>query len=785
MNKLIKQNLKQNIWLIGCVMLLLILCRPLMQLMQYENVLRFSTLESAVESMEGFFLPSIGNDYIPTFLLSVVIGLVFFSYLFSKKKVDLYHSIPVSRNSLFIASYLSGIIVYLMAVLAQTLLSVIIAASNHYLTALALKNICATVICNLVYFLYGYAITILAVMLTGNIIVSLIGTAVIAGFYPVFMFVILYFYNYFYVTYATCDNVVENMFSKYYWLSPLVGYGIVISDMGYIWNRVVSTVVSFSYVKLVLPLIMTIAITAFAYFLYMRRPSEAAGKTIAFKVSQPIIRIPLVILGGLIGAWFMCSSVNTFRTKWLWLGLLLGVVLSHCILEIIFNESFKALFSHKIQLLCSLAVTMVVVCIFYTDALHFNSYIPNREKIESASVYFEGIDNNLSCVELTASTINPGSYDAIYNGAMEHALKGNYTESSIIDKIYTISNIGISFVENMEDAKKDGYGGSYVPYAAEAYPETFEAVEDVMINDGNFESIDLNTISEDSAYQQALSWMQENDITELKRESKEKNITVDILYILKNGKKVLRKYDIPVSQLKAAMNDVYSTEEFNKNHFDIYNVNELGAITKIDVYDAFENKALTVNMDDKDKLMAAYLSDLKNVSIDTISNMPIGRICPSYKNSFGYDEILSGYYIYPDYKNTLACIAEYLGDMSSFTSELDPAIISTISVSSYNLYGKSEAETYFVDGINYMADENKDIIKELAPLMVNATNIWTNDILINPNTEYDSLGADIMVYLNPKNGIMSNPISVKFKDNKLPEKIKKEIAIKIWLDNQF
>ena len=46
-------------------------------------------------------------------------------------------------------------------------------------------------------------------------------------------------------------------------------------------------------------LIVSLILIAAAVFLYKKRPSEAAGKAMAFAVSQPVIRVLITVVAGL------------------------------------------------------------------------------------------------------------------------------------------------------------------------------------------------------------------------------------------------------------------------------------------------------------------------------------------------------------------------------------------------------------------------------------------------------------------------------------------------------
>ena len=61
----------------------------------------------------------IENTFTPAGIFIAIVGAVIcayasFDYVFSKSKVDFYNSVPFSRNKIFWARYLNGILVYLI-----------------------------------------------------------------------------------------------------------------------------------------------------------------------------------------------------------------------------------------------------------------------------------------------------------------------------------------------------------------------------------------------------------------------------------------------------------------------------------------------------------------------------------------------------------------------------------------------------------------------------------------------------------------------------------------------
>jgi len=196
--------------------------------------------------------------------------------------------------------------------------------------------------------------------------------------------------------------------------------------------------------------------------------------------------------------------------------------------------------------------------------------------------------------------------------------------------------------------------------------------------------------------------MDEAGIVEATPDTTPRSITIEVLYKLKSGKTVLRQYNVPVEEVRASMNEVYTSEEYNNTHFDLYSAVEKNAIHKIEVYDALENKICLITDNEAKEFLEAYVKDLKNIDLDTISGLPIGRISPLFKGSFeGFEESYSGYYLYPQFKNSLAYLDSVGCDMSGLTSEIKIEEVQNIAIYSYNQYKYENGEYLYTDELVY------------------------------------------------------------------------------------
>lgn len=123
--------------------------------------------------------------------LAVIIGMQGFSYLYDRKKVDLYHSVPVDKDRRFFVVYLNGIVIYLVTTLLNILISVIMAMVQQAVNEKVMAVIGLGFVWNLLAFSAMYNTVVLAVMVTGNRLVTLCA----AGVLVVYEAVIYHLFN--------------------------------------------------------------------------------------------------------------------------------------------------------------------------------------------------------------------------------------------------------------------------------------------------------------------------------------------------------------------------------------------------------------------------------------------------------------------------------------------------------------------------------------------------------------------------------------------------------------
>ena len=132
-----------------------------------------------------------------------------------------------------------------------------------------------------------------------------------------------------------------------------------------------------------------------AWTAYKKRPSESAGKSMVYPWISIVVRFMVVVPGGLAVGWIFYSlTTGKVRILWWIFGMILGTVIIHGLSETIYQMSFQGFFTKKLQLVIAGALVAVCALIFQKDLLHFDSYIPKQEDIASMNLNMMSFDQD-------------------------------------------------------------------------------------------------------------------------------------------------------------------------------------------------------------------------------------------------------------------------------------------------------------------------------------------------------------------------------------------------------
>ena len=115
---------------------------------------------------------------------AMILGLTGFLYLHSKKQIDFYNSLPVKREMLFTVKFLDGFLIILAAYLINMFAAFGIFCGNGIAAGDLFKMMFASFAVNMIGFLLIYVVMVIAVLLTGNLFISILGAGVLYGYLP-------------------------------------------------------------------------------------------------------------------------------------------------------------------------------------------------------------------------------------------------------------------------------------------------------------------------------------------------------------------------------------------------------------------------------------------------------------------------------------------------------------------------------------------------------------------------------------------------------------------------
>ncbi len=344
----------------------------------YRNLVEFKeALYQAAKDSIGFS----DNLYPFIFILAAIIAMQGFSYLYDRRKVDLYHSVPVSKDRRFAVVYVNGLFIYLAANLLGLASGMVIAVSQGAVNTEVVAAMGLAFVWNLAFFLVFYHLMILAVMLTGNRFVTIC--------------LFLAFAIYEFMAYTLINNLKFTFFdthSSYFIyrqakLSPLADY------TGNIWQLKYADDAA-EAASIAMPLAakwvgIALVVLLVSWFAYKKRASEAAGKAVAFRFLEPVFKVAAAIPAAYLAGQFVYDTSHQNELL-LVLGMLAGGLIVCSVMEVVFDFDIRSIFKHLLSSGVALAAILAIFCVFKWDLFGYDNYIPAQNKIESIAISTDG-----------------------------------------------------------------------------------------------------------------------------------------------------------------------------------------------------------------------------------------------------------------------------------------------------------------------------------------------------------------------------------------------------------
>lgn len=611
---LVWESVKKKSWVTMIASVVFFFALPvvlIMSLQNYHNIASADFDDIMITFLRGFMGPYSAINLMIITILAFIAGIAFFAYIHSKRKVDFFHGLPITRTKLFLTNYFAGALSVLLPYIVFYLISVIILGGFGDLEYIRKVVLLQGLLVPIIYFFAVYSLTVLGGILTGNIILQGCAALYITFIAPGVLLTYNIYMDTFFVTYAGAGAGL-GILAQY--TSPVVNVAFSAGNSAYglmAWGQIIS-LIFFGVLGLALGL-----------FLYNKRPSEAAGKSVAFPWFGAVVKYPLIVLGSLcIALMFYQASPNS-SMAWLVFGFIVGALLVSRIMEVIIAQDIKAIKKHWLNFGVSLVVIACIISVFVFDLTNYNQYVPASNKVETVNIEISGVNM------YGEGYYSEGGLDIEYYSYYPLDDRTKLTTDENIAAALAIAKNGVENLDNQGYTRED-----YSTAKSIAEDDIYLTNEDVYVDDDITETALVNAVN------------------------KEAQCSVVIKYTLTSGRTVARMYDyVDKAATSQSVKTIVDSEEFKYNQLEYLDDNKLdiGSVVYLDT--EFYIAPELLSRDNRQAIIDAYKTDVNNLTLDDMTTKKVVGYMGFIKYGvieFNCDITAP---IYETYENTLGVLA--------------------------------------------------------------------------------------------------------------------------------
>lgn len=343
--------------------------------------------------MRTAFVSHIGFSQIwvfPALFFAVLFAVQGFCWLYSRQKMDLYMSVPVSSVKRYVMIWGNGIVCYAGLSFTGLLLCWATGAVFGVMSCYAAAQSMAAWAFQMLAFLAMYHVSLVAVMLTGNVLTALLGCVVLFSYEPAMRILYNHLKTMFYYSYCSAD--AERMM-RLPWLSTFAGtldlFERVCYRDGYLVGVPGTGGLTWQFgIQTGLLVICAASAGIFAYWLYRKRKTESYHRSVAFSPLAAVLELALLVPFGM-AAGMAVAKMSGDSGIFLFGGCLLGTVCGHAMIRLVYKRELKEVLGGKAVFAVSLTAAACFLGLFRFDWTGYDSYIPASREVRAVSVSLE------------------------------------------------------------------------------------------------------------------------------------------------------------------------------------------------------------------------------------------------------------------------------------------------------------------------------------------------------------------------------------------------------------
>lgn len=392
------ENIKRRGWTFVLCAAVMLLLGPVFLSVNLTGLYNGSAFGSQTSEemdlmMRTAFVSHIGFSQIwvfPALFFAVLFAVQGFCWLYSRQKMDLYMSVPVSSVKRYVMIWGNGIVCYAGLSFTGLLLCWATGAVFGVMSCYAAAQSIAAWAFQMLAFLAMYHVSLVAVMLTGNVLTALLGCAVLFSYEPAMRILYNHLKTMFYYSYCSAD--AERMM-RLPWLSPFAGtldlFERVCYRDGYLVGVPGTGGLTWQFgIQTGLLVICAASAGIFAYWLYRKRKTESYHRSVAFSPLAAVLELALLVPFGM-AAGMAVAKMSGDSGIFLFGGCLLGTVCGHAMIRLVYKRELKEVLGGKAVFAVSLTAAACFLGLFRFDWTGYDSYIPASREVRAVSVSLE------------------------------------------------------------------------------------------------------------------------------------------------------------------------------------------------------------------------------------------------------------------------------------------------------------------------------------------------------------------------------------------------------------
>lgn len=402
-----RQLCRRRLWMIAAVCLYMVLYYPVatvMQIARCNEVSLINQLDAAHTVSQrlgevGYWI-GLAQPYVwVAVLIAVILAIQGYSYLFSMEKQDFYESQPISRMERFWNIYANGFLIFEIPLVVCVILAVICAAIMGGMDGLTFLSAMLAMLRQTLIFFASYSLGILAVMLTGNGIVSGIMAAVLLFLDQLYSTELSSYASMFFRTYcyfSSGDGTPRFLLSPLYNAKAVLRWQDLNNSLQYTQTTkaMLQSMLEYSRVPDLVLLLTGVLLLVIGLLLYKRRQMEDAGKTVLHRPVRALVRILVSVAAGLFAGTVIInlftSQTSRTGTVFMMVGIVFVAVLCAGIVQMVYELDIWKFFGKFWEIAAAAVLAVGIFSIYRYDLLGYDRYLPSADQVESSALYMYG-----------------------------------------------------------------------------------------------------------------------------------------------------------------------------------------------------------------------------------------------------------------------------------------------------------------------------------------------------------------------------------------------------------